>query len=174
MKEYAKLQNSESVTHKFMNLLVSGFWATSASGCVSFEKDGVVANTETGGAVSARVAQCAVAASDHRTGTGTTRGIRREFGSDSSAGFASLAAFSAPSSSVERKAREAVTVGRLARTAANRFGIFQIDERAGQSSTAATLFPGNLAGQDRTVGRYHVTFQTDRTLSRLFVDRFVR
>lgn len=98
--------------------LVAGLWvetvASAAGWSVALEKDGIVADAETGGTVGARVTQRTVTAPNHRSGSGAARVL----GSDGPSSLAALAALVSSSPGDHREAREAVTVCHLAGAAA--------------------------------------------------------
>lgn len=99
--------------------LVAGLWvetvASAAGWSVALEKDGIVADAETGGTVGARVTQRAVTAPNHGSGSGAARVLCSEYGPSS---LAALAALVSSSPGDHREAREAVTVCHLAGAAA--------------------------------------------------------
>lgn len=125
-----------------MARFLGAFGADDAGRRVALDEEHVVvARPQTGGAERARVAERTVAAANDRGAAG--RGVRAEL--DASAGASRLMA-------TAREAGE--TVDRLTRAAANRLGVFKVDERAGQSTAA--LLARQLSRKDGPVRRDHV------------------
>lgn len=123
--------------------------------CIALdEKRIVVTRPETCRTERARAAQGAVTSADNGGGAAGELDASAGGGGPSRLRLAPVLA---------GQAREAVNG--LARAAAHRFGVFEVDERAGQA--AAALLARQLARQDGPVGCDHVALQANGPLSGL-------